>query len=189
MAKVYTKTGDKGETSLVSGNRVPKGNVRIDTYGEVDELNSYLGLIVTHISEKDVLSKEVEVFHTIQNNLFNLGSNLACEKEYREKYQLPNLASENVSYLEQQIDRYNEDLESLKNFILPGGSIEASHAHVARTICRRVERKMVNYQYNFPNEIPDFAIEYINRLSDFLFVFARYANKKFNKKDILWKIK
>ena len=86
MAKVYTKTGDKGETSLVSGNRVPKGNVRIDTYGEVDELNSYLGLIVTHISEKDVLSKEVEVFHTIQNNLFNLGSNLACEKEYREKY-------------------------------------------------------------------------------------------------------
>ena len=189
MAKIYTKTGDKGETSLVSGNRVPKGNVRIETYGEVDELNSYLGVIVSLINDDQKLNDEIKVIQSVQNNLFNLGSNLACEKEYREKYKLPHLEEGDVTYLENQIDRYNESLDELKNFILPGGALVASHAHVARTICRRVERKLVSYKYNFPNENPEFSIEYINRLSDYLFAFARFANKKHDQQDVIWKIK
>lgn len=189
MAKIYTKTGDKGETSLVSGNRVPKGNVRIETYGEVDELNSYLGVIVSLLEGDKKLESEVKVIQNVQNNLFNLGSNLACEKEYREKFKLPLLKESDVIFLEEQIDRYNEALDELKNFILPGGALVASHSHVARTICRRVERKLVKYKYNFPNENPEFSIEYINRLSDYLFAFARYANKLHDQEDIIWKVK
>jgi len=189
MAKIYTKTGDKGETSLVSGNRVLKGNVRIDTYGEVDELNSYLGVIVSHLEGHESLKSEIKTIQEIQNNLFDLGSNLACEKEFRIKYKLPMLTLEDVKGLEDKIDQYNDELTPLKNFILPGGSKAASFVHIARTVCRRVERKLVNYTHDFPEETPDYSIEYINRLSDFLFNFSRFVNLKLEREEVLWKTK
>jgi cob(I)alamin adenosyltransferase len=189
MAKIYTKTGDSGETSLVSGNRVLKGNVRIETYGEVDELNSHLGMIAVYLSQQKELANEVDIIQKIQNHLFNLGSNLACERENRIKYKLPVLTEMDVRHLEESIDRYNEELPKLNNFILPGGSVAASQVHIARTVCRRVERKLVNYNQEFPEETPENAIIYINRLSDFLFTLGRFVNHSLNIEEVLWKSK
>lgn len=189
MSKIYTKTGDTGETSLVSGNRVLKGNVRIETYGEVDELNSHLGMVAVYLDQHNELKKEKDVIQGIQNHLFNLGSNLACEKENREKYKLPYLTQEDIEHLEKNIDRYNEELPKLSNFILPGGTLAASQVHVARTVCRRVERKLVSYNQEFPEETPDLAIKYINRLSDYLFTLARFVNFSLKIEEVLWKNK
>ncbi|MCT4642358.1 MAG: cob(I)yrinic acid a,c-diamide adenosyltransferase [Bacteriovoracaceae bacterium] len=181
MAKVYTKTGDKGQTSLVGGTRVSKSDKRLHLYGQVDELNSYIGLL--NSMEKE----EGEILEKIQNNLFNLGSHLACEEEKREVFSLPELEKDLIECLEAKIDELDSQLEVLKNFILPGGTPLSAHIHVARTICRRVERSLVDFMsISQPLEL---SLEFLNRLSDFLFIYARYENKRSNQSEKIWKTK
>lgn len=188
---VYTRTGDQGETSLVSGSRLPKSDERIDLYGEVDELNSHLGLLVAHLEASDVKKETKENFFTvsqdIQSALFNLGSFLACEEEYWEKYKLPQISDELIKTIEVQIDELDGKLPALKNFILPGGSVVGAQAHVARTVCRKVERKLVLFN-NHGHAFPTNSLILLNRLSDFLFVIARYFNLELNKAETIWKV-
>lgn len=181
---VYTRTGDKGETSLVSGNRVSKSSARINLYGDVDELNCYIGFLVSNLSQEKY-EDTLLLLNKVQHSLFDLGSNLACEKENREKYKLPQLNSETVSELEKSIDKMEEVLPKLKNFVLPGGAIAASAAHICRTFCRRVERELVEYQSE-NGETPHYSIEFLNRLSDYFFVLSRYINFQENHKEVLW---
>ena len=181
MVKVYTKTGDKGDTSLVGGTRVGKDHKKIELYGEVDELNSIIGLITSGV-DGDI--KE-ELFK-IQHLLFNLGSVLACEPKKRLEFKLPTVTDKNIIFLENSIDQMQSQLSPLKNFILPGGDMAASHAHLARTVCRRVERKMVAFfNENSSEEVPH-SLEFLNRLSDYFFVLARYINHGQGVVDIPW---
>lgn len=188
-SKIYTKTGDSGQTGLVSGNRVSKGDHRIHIYGEVDELNSCIGVVLALMKEKNLLEDEYEFIQDIQSRLFDLGSNLACELEFRKKYQLPQIGQENISDVEEVIDRLDSELPALKNFILPGGSLISAQLHIARTVCRRIERNLVSFSTHSPEEIPNNFLEYINRLSDYLFVMARYVNFKLQTKEIIWTAK
>ncbi len=184
-ASVYTRGGDKGETSLVSGSRVSKGAARIDLYGEVDELNSFIGLACTELEEKNIDEKLHAYLLLIQSRLFDLGSNLACEKEFATKYKLPSLSGEEITKMEEYIDLLNSNLEPLKHFILPGGTKASSLFHVCRTICRRVERSLIRFQST--EELPENSVKFINRLSDFLFICARYSNFLEKKEEHLWK--
>ena len=177
--KIYTKTGDKGETSLIGGSRVPKYHDKVDAYGTIDELNSHLGMI--RDLSKD--PKLIELLLMIQRRLFTAASCVASDsvKTLEKK---PQLHEEDFLLLEEEIDRMNEHLPSLTQFILPGGHILASHAHIARTICRRAERLTIKVQTpELPNEM---AIKYLNRLSDFLFVLARKFAHEFGKGDVVW---
>ena len=183
-SKVYTKTGDEGLTGLVSGNRALKSDLRIDLYGEMDELNSRIGLVCSSLESRH--TSEVTFLRDIQSALFNLGSNMACEFENREKFKLPQLSPVTVSELEQAIDKMDEQLEPLKNFILPGGTMSASYIHLARTCTRSVERKLVHYQNITGEELPCLSIVFLNRLSDYFFVLARYINKIEGGKEIHW---
>jgi len=187
-SSVYTRGGDKGQTSLVSGNRVSKGSDRIHLYGEVDELNSHLGLIVSELFKESELQADIEYIEEIQSRLFDLGSNLACEKANADKYKLPQLTVESIKAMEAKIDEMDKVLKPLKNFILPGGHTASSQLHIARTICRRIERNLVRFSEENTDEIPVNSIQFINRLSDFLFVMARYVNHKMKKSEILWKV-
>jgi cob(I)alamin adenosyltransferase len=184
-SKIYTKTGDDGTTALVSGNRISKGDLQIDLYGEVDELNSILGIIVSSFEGKKY-SADIVIFLTIiQSRLFDLGSQLACEKENREKYKLPKIMIADIEKMESQMDRMDSILPKLKNFILPGGDITASYLHLARTVCRRVERKLISF-YNTTSDRPKLSSEFINRLSDYLFVLSRFVNFSEEKTEIEW---
>lgn len=185
-SKVYTKTGDKGSTSLVSGSRVSKGDERISLYGDVDELNSHLGLAYKYYSIDTDDKKNLTLLHKIQSALFDLGSNLACEYEKREKYKLPLINLEIISEMEASIDEMDEKLEPLKSFILPGGSLSASQLHVCRTVTRRVERSLVHFSSNLSHEAPENANIFLNRLSDYLFVLARFANFVTNEEELKW---
>lgn len=180
--KVYTKTGDEGETGLLGGSRVHKDDRRIELYGTVDELNSFVGLITSHNDDKRVN----DFLQKVQSELFNLGSNLACPIADREKFKLVGLTTDLVFELEKKIDLMEDELEPLKNFILPGGSKASSYSHVARTVCRRAERRMITFERENPKEKVEGAIIFLNRFSDYLFVLARYFNKKANLKDVLW---
>ncbi len=178
LSKIYTKTGDKGETSLIGGTRVAKYHIRLESYGTIDELNSYLGLI------HDVLDNEYykSVILKIQNTLFTVCSELANEKA------LPlstSLTDEDILFLEKQIDDCNAELPPLASFILPGGHTTASYCHIARTVCRRAERCIVKLSAEAP--VSEKIIKYVNRLSDFLFILARKLLKDFNKPEIIWK--
>lgn len=173
--KIYTKTGDAGETSLIGGVRVSKSHIRIESYGTVDELNSYLGLIKDQIETKELS----EIIYEIQDRLFTIGSVLASDPE-KSNMKIPDLHQEDVFVLENAIDKMNEILPELKSFVLPGGNMLASHCHVARCICRRAERLVVLLAQNAP--VPELIISYLNRLSDYLFVLARYI--VFNNKGI-----
>ena len=177
--KVYTKTGDKGQTSLLGGNRVAKYHERIEAYGTLDELNSWIGLIRTapNDTQTDVLLEQ------IQNYLFNMGSHLAAENETGKAYLTP-LNPNAHEALEQEIDRMDAQLEPLKNFILPGGSVHTSQIHIARCVCRRAERLMVYVSEQ--HEIEASIVVFLNRLSDFLFVLGRYIAKKEQVKEVLW---
>jgi cob(I)alamin adenosyltransferase len=183
--KVYTKTGDKGDTGLVGGERVSKSSILINTYGEVDELNSFVGLVFSTFPKDNKVSFTSE-FQLVQNTLFNLGSNLACKVEDREKFLIPNISIDSISTLENSIDKMNDDLETLKNFILPGGSLCASNCHVARSVCRRVERSLVSLSKKYDNYLPENAIVFVNRLSDYFFVMSRFVNKISGEKEIEW---
>jgi cob(I)alamin adenosyltransferase len=187
-SSVYTRGGDKGQTSLVSGNRISKGSDRINLYGEVDELNSHLGLIVSELYKETDLTDNIEYIEEIQSRLFDLGSNLACEKVNADKYKLPQLTEDSILTMEAKIDSMDSVIKPLKNFILPGGHTASAQLHIARTICRRIERNLVRFSEENTDEIPVNSIQFINRLSDFLFVMARYVNHKMKKSEILWKV-
>ena len=164
--KIYTKKGDTGTTSLIGGTRVPKYHLRIEAYGTVDELNSYVGLIRDHIQKQE----EVEILKDIQDRLFTLGSILASDPE-KSKMKLPELNPEDVELLEKEMDRMNERLPELTHFVLPGGHPVASYCHLARCVCRRAERLAVHLNEEEP--VNPIVIKYLNRLSDYFFVLAR----------------
>ena len=177
--KIYTKTGDKGFTSLIGGVKVPKSNMRIHAYGTVDELNSYIGLV------RDLSSEEHdrEVLYRIQNLLFTIGSHLAAHPE-KSKMKLPEILETDVEQLEKEIDEMNEVLPALTNFVLPGGHPHASHCHVARCICRRAERLTV--ELSETEMVEPIIIKYINRLSDYLFTLARKISLDNKAEEIKW---
>lgn len=181
--KIYTKTGDKGKTRLIGGCLVSKSDLRIEAYGSVDELNSTLGLIVVELETEPSLSALRKQLFRIQNELFNIGSVFACE-DTSLLPKLPQISNEHILALETEIDEMTTSLEPLKNFILPGGTRIAAFFHVARTICRRAERMSVKLYDSYP-EVEN-GMVYLNRLSDYLFTSARFANKKLNVHDQLW---
>jgi len=164
--KIYTKTGDKGFTSLIGGTRVPKHHLRIESYGTIDELNSYLGLI----RDQDIASNDKNFLKEIQDRLFTIGSSLAADPE-KSKMVIPDLYTEDIEALEQEMDCINTQLPELKHFILPGGSTTVSYCHLARCVCRRAERLVVHLAEE--SAVDDKIIVYLNRLSDYLFTLAR----------------
>jgi cob(I)alamin adenosyltransferase len=177
--KIYTKTGDKGYTSLVSGRRVLKSEIALEAYGTIDELNSFIGLLITNLKGDDVnlhLSK-------IQNILFNIGSLLAKDGAAFEGY--PELKDDHIDQLEVMIDKLDAELPPLKNFILPGGSISISYAHICRTICRRAERRVVALAEG-DEESFSLIIQFLNRLSDFFFILSRSLHLSEGIKEIIW---
>ncbi len=176
--KIYTKTGDKGETSLIGGTRVPKYHDRIEAYGTVDELNSYIGLIRDQL----VNNHYKEVLLEIQDRLFTAESLLAAVKETKT---LPQLNEDDILLLEKEIDEMNTQLPELHSFILPGGDVIVSHCHIARCICRRTERIIIRLATNYP--VDEIIIKYFNRLSDYLFVLARKLGNDLNVTESLWK--
>lgn len=186
-SKVYTKTGDQGKTGLVSGTRILKSDSRIDLYGELDELNSRVGVSASMLAENLEFQKIVEFLHHIQSAIFDLGSNLACEVENRHKYNLPQISDEFIADIEQEIDRLDHELPALKNFILPGGSIVAGTIHVCRTGARSVERRLIAYHEDTKEELPLNSGIFLNRLSDYFFVLARYVNHALKVNEIEWK--
>jgi cob(I)alamin adenosyltransferase len=185
-SKIYTKTGDKGETSLVSGSRVPKSDSRINLYGEVDELNSRIGVVVSHINGNQLFTKVEKLLIKIQNVLFDLGSNLACEEENRKNFKLPQISDEMILEIEEEMDWMDAHLYPLKTFILPGGSKVSSYVHLCRTCCRSVERKLWDFHQQTNEELPKNSLVFLNRLSDYFFVLAREINHELNIPDQLW---
>ena len=181
LSKIYTRSGDKGETSLANGTRVSKNSARIEALGTVDELNSLLGLVISGLPNNQPLHQQLSV---IQHQLFDLGGELAvADATYKV------IDKEDTDQLEQQLDLMNRTLPPLKEFILPGGSEEVSRIHLARTVCRRAERTMINLQLDSLEQVNVDAVTYLNRLSDFLFVAARYMAKERDEQEILWKPK
>ena len=178
--KIYTKTGDKGETSLIGGTRVPKHHLRIESYGTIDELNSWIGLIRDQQINNDAVKELLE----IQDRLFTIGSLLAADPE-KSRMKLPNIKNEDVTFLEHKIDEMNEVIPELKSFILPGGHTTVSYCHVARCVCRRAERLIVNLNEN--SALDNKIIIYINRLSDYLFTLARYLGHQLNISESPWR--
>lgn len=180
--KVYTKTGDKGTTSLIGGTKVSKAHLRIEAYGTVDELNSYIGLCKDLLTGNDSDSTLQE----IQDRLFTIGSALACDPEKETKMKIPDLKEEDINLLEKEIDRMSDMLPVMKSFILPGGHPTVSHLHIARCVCRRAERCCVRLEAE-KNEVDPVITKYLNRLSDYLFILARYAGHLLSVPDIPWK--
>ena len=178
--KIYTKTGDNGETSLFGGKRVKKYHVNIQAYGTVDELNSWVGLLkdeITTMNEKKILIN-------IQNNLFVIGSHLACGEDSKLISKLPSLNDNSITELENAIDVMQSALEVMKNFVLPGGHILSSYSHIARCVCRRAERLTIEISDQI--KINPLIIQYLNRLSDFLFVLSRKILKDLNLPEQPW---
>ena len=180
--KIYTKTGDLGKTSLIGGTKVPKSNLRIESYGTIDELNSYIGLVADHIT--DVNNKII--LKEIQDRLFTIGSSLACDPDKAPLMKIPDLKETDIILLEKEIDLMNEVLQPMKYFILPGGHITVSTIHIARCICRRAERTCVNMAESHLFVEP-LVIKFLNRLSDYLFVLARFTGHQLNIVEIAWK--
>jgi cob(I)alamin adenosyltransferase len=178
--KIYTRTGDSGDTSLFGGQRVPKDALRIEAYGTVDELNSVIG-IVRADNVEPTLDATLE---GVQDELFVLGADLATPRSF-EKRRVRRITHAEADRLEQEIDRFETDLRPLKSFILPGGSPVAARMHFARTVCRRAERIVVRLSRN--EDIGDDITKYLNRLSDLLFVLARYANHTARVPEVKWK--
>lgn len=182
MFRIYTKTGDKGSTSLIGGVRVPKNHIRIESYGTVDELNSYLGMVNDSCGHTEI----GDWLREIQDRLFTLGAELATTPDKEVKMKLPDLHDEDVSWLEARIDQMNETLPEMRSFIIPGGNLAASTCHVARCVCRRAERLCVGMQQQ-DEHVPELIIRYLNRLSDFLFVLARYIGHINGAPELPWR--
>jgi cob(I)alamin adenosyltransferase len=180
ITKVYTRTGDDGTTALGGGQRLPKDDLRIEAYGTVDETNSVLGAV----RAAAVDARLDAMLARIQNELFHLGSDLCILEEDKARMPVPRIEARHVKALEKDIDALQEDLAPLVNFVLPGGSPAAAHLHVARCVCRRAERVLVALRRREP--IGAHAIEYANRLSDLLFVMARWENRAKGRPDVTW---
>lgn len=185
--KIYTKTGDKGETSLIGGTRVSKSHLRLEAYGTLDELNALVGLLVAKIEalHQPPLTSQLKCLKEIQHKLFNSGSYLACEDPALQK-QLPTLEPSFVSELENQMDEMSEEVVVLSQFILPGGHETSGLAHIARTVARRAERHISRLKEQEGN-VSEVVIQFINRLSDYFFVLARYLNHIHQIDDVIWK--
>ena len=184
--KIYTKTGDKGFTRLVDGRECSKASIRVEAYGTVDELNSVLGLVLHSLKKTAQLSALTNEIEKLQNQLFNIGSHLACEKEETRKM-LPSFSENWIEDLEKSIDQMTAQLPALRQFILPGGSEASSYLHLARTVCRRGERLTVRLLEEGHEEVENQrALRYLNRLSDYLFVAARFANQSLQIPDQTW---
>lgn len=177
--KIYTKTGDKGTTSLMGGTRVPKYDIRIESYGTVDELCAWIGLIRDQDIDKKIIKDLIE----IQDRLFTIETMLACDTSVYAKPVLE-ISEKDILFLEDEIDRMNEELPSLKSFLLSGGNIVVSYCHIARTICRRAERLVI--QVSNKHNISPVILAYLNRLSDYLFVLSRKVGKDSNAKETHW---
>lgn len=178
--RIYTRSGDKGTTSLVYGERVPKNDLRVEAYGTCDETNSMIGLALSFLEKEKWSKKEafLEKMHRVQTILFHVGSELATPNDREVMWKL---TQEHIEELEAQIDEWDKDLKVLNNFILPSGHICSSALHTARTIARRAERTVVGIEEHIVNPL---VISYLNRLSDFLFVAARYVNQSLDGKEI-----
>jgi cob(I)alamin adenosyltransferase len=179
--KIYTKTGDKGKTSLIGGTKVPKSHSRIASYGTVDELNSFIGLLNDTVTAAPVHDSLRE----IQDRLFTIGSLLATAPGKKISMELPDLKEEDVLRLEEKIDAMDKEIAPLKFFILPGGHVTVSNAHICRSVCRRAERCCVQLQEE-DEYIDPLIIKYLNRLSDYFFVLARWLAAKLNVAEIKW---
>ncbi len=177
--KIYTKTGDDGTTGLFNGERVRKDNLRISTYGTIDELNSIIGVAIS-FEKSERLADDL---NTISNLLFKLGTDLATPLEPAPKFPIKRITEEEIIFLENLIDNYNEDLPPLRNFILPGGAHSAAFLQQARTVARRAERAIVSLQNE--NDIGPFIVKFVNRLSDYLFTAARLSNKLSGQDDMI----
>ena len=180
ITKVYTKTGDDGRTGLGGGQRVEKDSPRIEAYGTVDELNSQIGVALA----SGLCETLAAALGSIQNDLFHLGSDLCTLEPDKERRPVPRIEQRHVAALEKVIDRLSEELPPLENFVLPGGCLGAAQLHVARTVCRRAERLVVALARL--ESVGAQTVPYLNRLSDALFVMARYENRKRGVADILW---
>ena len=180
--KIYTKTGDKGNTSLIGGTKVPKNDIRIETYGTVDELNSWIGHINDLLDQPELKNDLKE----IQDRLFTIGSALATDADKEVKMRLPDLQDSDIQFLEKRIDTMTNLLPEMKSFILPGGHPVVSSIHIVRCVCRRAERLAVSMQQN-DLFIEEKIIRYLNRLSDYLFTLARFTGKILGAAEIPWK--
>lgn len=177
--KIYTKTGDKGTTSLVGGTRISKADLRLDTYGTVDELNAYMGLV----RDQPINETRRDFLKYIQDRLFTIGSILASEPDNK-KHFIPDLLEEDITALEQAMDDMTATLPEMRFFILPGGHPSISIAHVARTVCRRAERLVITL--NQTESVEEEVIRYLNRLSDYLFILSRKMAQELNVEEIKW---
>jgi len=183
LNRIYTKRGDAGLTSLVGGQRVSKGSPRIESYGTVDELNAVLGLAIVSCGEDARLARLGEILLRVQHELFNLGSLLATLAKDVHPQQ-PRITGVEVEQLEREIDEMNERLPALRSFVLPGGCRLNAELHLARTVCRRAER--VTVALGKLEDVPEEAVRYLNRLSDALFVWSRWANQALGVGEVLW---
>lgn len=181
--RIYTKTGDKGQTSLIGGTRVPKNSVRLEAYGTVDELNSYLGMIRAFDIGRQLAEELVEV----QTILFSVGGNLATDTSVKDLKVRLVVKEEDIALLENAIDRMDAELPPLRNFVLPGGHQAVSFCHISRTVCRRAERRILDMSEEY--EIDRLVLKYINRLSDYLFVLSRKVAQDFGVEELKWEIK
>lgn len=180
--KVYTRKGDKGTTGLIGGTRVPKHSLRIESYGTVDELNSYIGLL----RDKAISDDDKKDLIEIQDRLFTLGSLLAEDKE-KSKMKLPQIHQKDIDFLENKIDLMDTELPPMKSFILPGGHETVSFCHITRCVCRRAERLVTALSDEV--ELNELILSYLNRLSDYLFVYSRFLSLKLNAEEIPWQPK
>jgi cob(I)alamin adenosyltransferase len=181
-AKIYTKTGDKGTTSLIGGTKVSKAHIRIETYGTVDELNSWIGLAADQLDHKH----SGKILKEIQDRLFTIGSSLACDPEKEPKMKIPDLHEADIELLEKEIDKMTAKVPPMKSFILPGGHVAVSSLHVTRCVCRRAERLCVTLEEQ-KMFVEPLIIKYLNRLSDYLFILARFIGHRLKAKEIPWK--
>jgi cob(I)alamin adenosyltransferase len=179
LDKIYTRTGDEGKTSLGDGSRLPKFHLRVTAYGSVDEANSVIGVANLHIGNPEVF----QLLRHIQNDLFDVGADLCRPEQPGAEKPSLRITEEQVTWLENQIDRFNVDLEPLNSFVLPGGSPASAHLHHARTVTRRAERDVVRLSADEP--VNPAVLHYVNRLSDLFFVLARFLNNK-GKEDVRW---
>jgi len=180
LAKIYTRRGDDGSTGLFGGPRVRKDDLRVAAYGDVDELNSALGVAREELPEGDLRT----LLDELQSELFTLGAQLATPDASAAPKEIPRIVAQQTDRLEREIDRLTEELPPMRNFILPGGSRAGATLHLCRTVCRRAERKMVELAESSP--VPPEALAYVNRLSDLLFVMARAANLRAGGREIPW---
>jgi cob(I)alamin adenosyltransferase len=186
--RVYTRGGDKGETSLIGGERVSKASPRIECYGTIDELNATLGLVIESLATSNAGSHMTPILRRVQNELFNLGAELAAQ-DADTRSKLPRIEQRHIDGLERDIDAVNDDLPPLKSFVLPGGGWPSAYLHLSRTVCRRAERILVAASEGKGGQTEDLgelAVQYLNRLSDALFVWGRWCAFKDGKDEALW---